>query len=88
MTFLIPTMKRVRDIRKEYGESFSAVVGGYAKLGYSKKATREVLEIHGQLFQKLLTSYDLHRHFNRKNYNDSCVPKGKGWPKGKMRRAA
>lgn len=82
------THEKLRAIRQEYNEPFREVVRGYAALGYSKTATREVLGFWPQLFHRLLTQFDLHQYFIRKNYNDSCVPKGKGWPKGKLRRAA
>ena len=77
MTFLIPTMKKVRSIRKEYDEPFPEVVKGMAKLGYSKLATMQTLEFHSQLFRKLLTHYDLHGHFDKRNYNEDC--KAKPW---------
>jgi hypothetical protein len=80
------TQTKIYAVRKEYEEPFKDVIIGYAKLGYSKGLVCRVLGFHSQLFWKLLSHFDLHSHFDRKNYNDSCTPKGKGWPKGVPRK--
>ena len=82
-------MTKIQEIRKEYGEPFREVVRGYARMGYSKTATAQVLEISLSYFRQLLTRFDLHRFFDPSTYNDSCKSygygSGKGWPKGVSR---
>lgn len=72
----------LREIRKEYDEPFTQVIRGYARLGYSERATAEAMEMNKQTLHRWLNRFDLHRYFDRRNYNESCIPRGKGWPKG------
>ena len=76
-------MTKIQAVRKEYGESFKEVVAGYALLGYSQRATAQILDFNRSYFRQILTRFDLHSLFRRKNYNDSCKARSTGRPKGK-----
>ena len=79
-------MTKMIAIRYEYGEPFSAVVSGYADLGYSRRMTASVLGINLSYFRQLCTRFDLHKHFRPQvEMRRDCKGGGKGWPKGKPR---
>jgi len=77
----IPSM-----IRAEYGEPMSEVIKGYALMGYSKLAIASALEIGTQAMRAWVRRLGLEGCFCRMNYNESCRPVGRGWPKGKPRK--
>lgn len=74
------------EIRKEYGESLSEVIRGYARMGYSKRATSQAMGITLPALLLWCMRLGLDGCFSRLNYNESCRPLNKeGWPKGKPR---
>lgn len=75
-------------MRAEFGEPFRDVIAGFAIMGYSRRATAEVLEINRDYFFKfLLPRYAPNAPWKpRKDMRDDCKSKqGGGWPKGKQR---
>ena len=56
-------MSKMIAVRKEFGESFPDVVRGFGAMGYSKRATAEVLGFNLSYFRQLLTRFNLHIHF-------------------------
>jgi len=55
-------------------------------MGYSRRATAEILEINLSWFRQLCTRFDLHQYFKpRSEMRPECKPAGKGWPRGKHR---
>lgn len=82
-------MTKVHQIRREFGEPFRDVVTGFASMGYSRRATAEILEINLSYFRTCL----LPRHApgapwkERRDLRDECKPRPSsgGWPKGKKR---
>lgn len=80
-------MNKLRQIAKEYDEPFVEVVKGFAEMGYSRRATAEILEINLSYFRQLCTRFDIHRYFkDQKDMRRECRKTfGGGWPKGKKR---
>ena len=79
-------MNKLMAIRLEYGEPFIDVVRGFAEMGYSRRATAEVLSLSLSYFRELLGRFDLHRHFLlQAQMRQECRGQGVGWPKGKPR---
>jgi hypothetical protein len=84
-------MTKVQMVRKEYGEKFSDVVAGYARMGYSRTFTANLLDINLSYFRMLCSRFDLHKHFRKQRdmlpeSRGVGVPKtGGGWPRGKER---
>lgn len=75
----------VQRIRKEYGKPFREVVTKLADKGFSMRATAGILDVSEKQFYRLVNQYGLKACFDRSKYNDSCRPKGMGWPAGKSR---
>lgn len=76
-------MTTIRRIQIEFGESFRQVVSGMARMRYSKRCTALTLGITTSYFNVYLKRYAPDVHFPaRKDLNEACIPKGKGWPKG------
>ena len=74
-------MSKMHQVRKEFKEPFRDVVQGMAVMGYSPKATAQILEVNPSWFDKLCERFDLKKHFrDRKHYNSTCKPPGP--PKG------
>jgi len=71
---------KVQQIRQEYKEPFRDVVASFAALGYSRKATAQILEINPSWFDCLCDRFHLKSKFDRSKYNASC--KAPGLPKG------
>ena len=80
-------MGKIADIEAEFDEPFTDVIKGFATMGYSRKATAEILEINLSYFRELCTRYDLHRYFKKqKDMRPECRKGGGvGWPKGKKK---
>lgn len=80
-------MNKLRETAKEFDEPFIDVVRGFAEMGYSRRATAEILEYNLSYFRQLCTRFDLHRHFKaQKDMRRECrKTAGGGWPKGKKR---
>lgn len=80
-------MNKLRQTAKEYGEPFIDVVKGYAEMGYSRRATAEILGYNLSYFRQLCLRFNLHRHFKKqKDMRRECRrTSGGGWPKGKKR---
>lgn len=81
-------MTKIIRIRREFGEPFREVVKGFAEMGYSRRATAEILDINLSYFRQLCTRFDLHRHFKpQREMRPECRSHGggKGWLKGKAR---
>jgi len=77
---------KIQEIRREYNEPFRDVVAGFAMMQYSKRCTAMALGIVPSYFDVYLKRYAPDVKFPlRKDLNESCVPKGRGWPKGKKR---
>jgi hypothetical protein len=80
---------KIHAIRKEFGEPFRDVVRGFAQMGYSQRATAEILEFNRSYFRQLCARFDLLRHFKKqRDMRDECKPyggAGPGWTKGKKR---
>lgn len=77
----MPTL--VQKIRREFGESFKDVLAGFARMKYSKRCTALTLGITTSYFNVYLKRYAPDVQFPaRKDLNEACIPKGKGWPKG------
>jgi hypothetical protein len=76
-------MTKVHQVRKEFKEPFRDVVKGFAKMGYSRRATAEFVGITSSWFDQLCERFDLKRHFRpRSEYLPVCKPRG-GHTKGK-----
>lgn len=82
-------MTKMHNVRHEFGEPFSDVVKGFAIMGYSRRATAEILEFNLSYFRQICKRFDLHRHFKpQREMRPECRGVGKtrkGWPKGKKR---
>ena len=82
-------MTKVHQIRREFGEPFRDVVAGFAAMGYSIRATAEILEVNLSYFRKyLLPRYAPDAPWKaQKDMRDECKPRPShgGWPKGKKR---
>lgn len=84
-------MTKIHQVRQEFGEPFCDVVKGFATMGYSKRATAEILEFNRSYFLQICTRFNLHQHFNKPQREMRPECKGaerrsrKGWPKGKKR---
>jgi hypothetical protein len=83
-------MNKLLAIRLEYGEPFVDVVQGFAKMGYSRRATADVLGVNLSYFRALCKRFDLHKHFlpqaqMRQECRGGVRMGGNGWPKGKAR---
>jgi len=80
-------MLKVMQIRKEFNEPFKDVISGFAEMGYSKRATAEILEIdRGYFYKCLLPRYAPDVTWKKQiDMRPECRAKGKGWPKGKSR---
>lgn len=74
------------EVRREYGESLTEVIKGYALMGYSRRAIAEILNVPESTFHSIVKRLHLEDRFNPKNYNDSCKPHStkprSGRPKG------
>ena len=75
---------KVHQVRREFGEPFRDVVAGFAQMGYSRRATAEILEINRSYFcQHLLPRYAQGATWRpQREMRKECRPKGRGWPKG------
>lgn len=79
-------MNKLMAVRKEFGEPFTDVVRGFAALGYSRRATAEILGFNRSYFIELLSRFDLHKNFlPQSEMRRECKGGGKGWPKGLRR---
>lgn len=83
-------MTKVQQIRKEFNEPFRDVVAGFAQMGYSRRATAQILGINTSYFRQLIGYYAPDAQWKKQvDMRDECKPrpsKGKGgWPKGKKR---
>lgn len=82
-------MTKVHQIRREFGEPFRDVVTGFASMGYSRRATAEILEINLSYFRTcLLPRYAPGAPWKeRRDLRDECKPRPSsgGWPKGTKR---
>ena len=79
-------MTRVQQIRKEFGEPFKDIVRDFAQMRYSKRCTALTLGITTSYFNVYLKRYAPDVQFPaRKDFNEACIPKGKGYPKGRPR---
>lgn len=79
-------MTKIHQVRVEFGETFKDVVKGFAEMGYSRRATAEILEFNLSYFRQLCTRFDLHRYFKpQKDMRPECRAHGKGWLTGKKR---
>lgn len=79
-------MNKLMAIRLEYGEPFVDVVRGFAEMGYSQRATAEILCLSRAYFRELLGRFDLRKHFlPQAQMRSECRGQGVGWPKGKPR---
>jgi len=83
-------MTKVQQVRKEFNEPFRDVIAGFAEMGYSRKATAQILEINTSYFRQLIGYYAPDAPWKRQaEMREECKPrpsKGKGgWPKGKKR---
>ena len=77
-------MNKMRQISKEYDEPFTDVVRGFAEMGYSRRATAQILNINLPYFRRLCDRFGLHPHFKpQQDMRDECKGHGNGWPKGK-----
>ncbi len=75
-----------RMLRQEYNEPPSKILRDFAGLGYSKRLTAATLEINRQTLDRLARDYGV-KFPGRMDLCECCVPRGKGWQKGKKRRA-
>jgi hypothetical protein len=75
---------KVHQIRREFDEPFRDVVAGFAQMGYSRRATAEILEINRSYFvQHLLPRYANDVTWRpQREMRKECRPPGRGWPKG------
>jgi len=80
-------LTKVHAIRKEFDEPFKDVIHWFARMGYSKKMTSEILEINRDYFWRtLLPRYAPNAEWKPQvDMKSDCKPHGKGWPKGKER---
>ena len=81
-------MNKLRQTAKEYDEPFVDVVKGYAEMGYSRRATAQILGYNLPYFRQLCARFNLHRHFKlQKDMRRECrkTTGAGGWPKGKKR---
>lgn len=77
-------MNKMRQISKEFDEPFVDVVRGFAEMGYSRRATAQILNINLPYFRRLCDRFGLHQHFKpQKDMRDECKGNGRGWPPGK-----
>lgn len=81
-------MTKIESIEDEFDEPFNDVVRGFAIMGYSRRATAEILEINLSYFRQLLTKHDLHKYFKKQKDMRAESRSGgcKGWWKGKKRK--
>lgn len=74
------------EVRREYGESLTEVIKGYALMGYSRRAIAEILNVPESTFHGIVKRFGLESKFNTKNYNESCKARSNkprsGRPKG------
>ena len=81
-------MTKVHQVRRKFHEPFRDVVKGFAEMGYSRRATAEILEINLSYFRQLCTRFDLHKYFKpQSEMRPECRSRSSkgGWPKGKPR---
>ncbi len=78
---------KMHQVRQEFDEPFRDVVAGFAIMGYSRRATAEILDFNLSYFRELCTRFHLHRHFKpQRDMRPECKSRGNGgWPKGKKR---
>ncbi len=77
---------KLKAIRQEFGEPFRDVVHGFAVMGYSKRATSEILGWHRQTFLTYCQRYAPDAPWKpQRDQRRECRGQGKGWPKGKRR---
>ena len=74
-------MIKTAQVLREYQEPFVDVVRGFARMGYSRKATAQAIDISPSWFDELCRRYGLREKFNREKYLSICKPPGH--PKGK-----
>ena len=79
-------MNKMRQISKEFDEPFTDVVRGFAEMGYSRRATAQILNVSVSTFRKMCDRFNLHRHFPAKrDMRKECKGRAAGWPKGKKK---
>jgi len=72
-------------IRKEFGESPSQVISGFAKMRMSKRLTAGAMGITTQTLLKLCRRYNI-EFVPQSDMVEQCKAKGKGWIKGRKRK--
>ena len=78
-----PRAKKIPAIEAEFDESFEECVKGFARMGYSHKATAEAMEISVSYFFGLCDRMELDKYYGpQRTYNETCRPggtKGQGY---------
>lgn len=71
-------MTKVHQIRQEFDESFKDVVFWFAKTGYSKRATAQILGINRDWFRTLISRHAPDAPWKPvKERRDDCKPRNK-----------
>ena len=73
-------------LRREYNEPPSKILMDYAKAGNSKRLTAGSLGINRQTLDRMIRDYGI-TFPGRMELCEGCKPKGKGWQKGRKRKA-